>query len=327
MSVLACPQCTNPITDGRCAECGLDSSLLVQVRRSAERLARRAAQEAAAGEWQKAYDNAAESLRLSRRSNDLAAFVLLSATVAGAQGSVAMIPLPLASALPASLAGLLDDVLAMAGRLRRLSENASSPSEIETVLQELDPQHALLPPPPAHRPQRLSPLGVTAAGLALVAGLAGGWWNGERTTRQRMEARLATVSRPPPVSSSTPAPEPAPAPAPTPAPEPWVNALQSLPSLKEGLGAQAWRRGRNASRDGRYDEARQFLEVAVQTSKTSWYWPHALYYLGKSYHRLGRRDDAMAAYRRLEREAPDSEYVPEVRRLLARLDRGEGVDH
>jgi tetratricopeptide (TPR) repeat protein len=333
MLSLSCPQCTKPIADdGRCAKCGLDATLVVQIRRAAERAARNAARAAAAGSWQEAYDIAAGSLRLARRDNDLAAFVLLAAALAGAQGYVATVARPRADALPESVAPLVDGVLACADRLRTLAATSASSSEIEDTLRDLDVQHPLLPPPPPPPavapppPRPLWPRLATAAGMALVVGVAAGWWNGERTTRNLFETQIAATA----TQSKAPGQVAVAAAAPPPV-EPWVKALHELPpgasaALRDDLRSRAWRRGRDASRNGRYEEARQFLELAVQGPSRSWYWPHAVYYLGKSYHRLGRKEDAAATYRRLERDAPSSDYVPEARRLLARIAKGQGVD-
>ena len=119
MSALACPQCTNPVPEpGPCPSCDLDISLLFRIRRAAGSLAHRAAQSAAEGEWQRAYDRARESLSLARSDNDLAAFVLLLATVAGAHGSLASVPRPRAGQLPASLAPYAEELIAAARALR-----------------------------------------------------------------------------------------------------------------------------------------------------------------------------------------------------------------
>jgi hypothetical protein len=119
MSALACPQCTNPVPEpGPCPSCDLDVSLLFRIRRAASSLAHRAAQSAAEGEWQQAYDRARESLSLARSDNDLAAFVLLLAMVGGAHGTLASVPRPRVEQLPASLAPYADELIAAARALR-----------------------------------------------------------------------------------------------------------------------------------------------------------------------------------------------------------------
>src|SRR5262245_32300914 len=113
MAVIACPQCASPIAQGdQCAQCGLDASLLVHVRRAADSLAHQAAAAAGTGAWQQAYEAAAESLRLVRQDNDLAAFVLVAATLGGARGPLRSVPRPRTEALPASLAPLAEELLA-----------------------------------------------------------------------------------------------------------------------------------------------------------------------------------------------------------------------
>jgi tetratricopeptide (TPR) repeat protein len=290
MPALACPQCSKPIgDDARCAECAFDASLLLQVRQSARRLATVAARHAANGQWQAAYDAAAES-----------------------------VPRPRAEALPSTAAPFLDEVLSTATRLRAMADN---PQEAETLLRELDPRHALLPappppttPPPASPPvtpkRATSPLSALVAGaVLLVAGFGSGWYG-------RRAERPQAVSPPPPVAAQ-PAATPAPAPAPPSA---------AAPPLPDTLRADAYRRGRDASKRKQYKEALPYLEIAAQPPARNWYSEDALFFLGKTYHRLGRREDAAAAYRRLEKEAPNSSYVPEVRVLLARLERGQGVE-
>jgi tetratricopeptide (TPR) repeat protein len=317
MPALACPQCSKPIgDDARCAECAFDASLLLQVRQSARRLATVAARHAAKGQWQAAYDAAAESLRLARSDNDLAAFILLVAALAGAHGSVPSVPRPRAEALPSTAAPFLDEVLSTATRLRAMADN---PEEAETLLRELDPRHALLPappppttPPPASPPaspkRAPSPLFALVAGaVLLVAGFGSGWYG-------RRAERLQAVAPPPPAAAQ---------PAATPAPAPPSAAAPPLPDT---LRADAYRRGRDASKRKQYKEALPYLEIAAKAPAGNWYSEDALFFLGKTYHRLGRREDAAAAYRRLEKEAPNSSYVPEVRVLLARLERGQGVE-
>jgi tetratricopeptide (TPR) repeat protein len=344
-----------PIEDGgRCSDCGLDASLLLHVRGAAETLSAKAAQYAAEGRWQAAYDAAGESLRLVRADNDLAAFVLLLATLEGAQGPISSVAKPRAEHLPAELAPFADDVVATAIRLRSLVDSHASDEEIERVLLDFDPDHPLLsargpaatvaplptvaeappavPAAPIRRPRRLWPVVTTAAGAALLIGVLTGDWNGQRTTRQQLAAHIADLEA---RAQTTTAPQPTPTAATQSAPgtrsgDPWVEALRELPpqtykELQDNLGSSAWRRGRDASRAARYEEARRYLEFAVQGPRGSWYRPHALFYLAKTYHRLGRREEAAATYGRLEREAPDSGYGDEARRLVARLQQGQGV--
>jgi tetratricopeptide (TPR) repeat protein len=335
MVALACPQCAQPIAGGgRCGECGFDASLLSNIRRAAERLAHQAAERAAGGGWQEAYDTAAESLRFVREQNDLAAFVLLVASLAGARGSVAAVPRPRAAALPAPLAPWVDEVLDAAGQLRALGARSASPVEIQRALRELDPRHPLLPDPvPSRRRRWLVPATAVAVALPLaaIAGLAGRW-NGAETTRQQMQGRIAALDNALRRARQAPPPGASP-PAVVPAPplDPWLRALQGLPPrtqtrVQDSVSREAWHLGRAASRRGRYEQARKYLELAAQGPRGSDYWDAALYYLGKAYHRLGRPEEARAAYQRLEREAPHSTYLPEARRLLGRLERGQGVE-
>lgn len=317
MFALACPHCSKPIEDDpHCEECGLDASLLVQIRRSAEALAQKAAERAAFGEWQNAYEAAAESLRLARSDNDLAAFVLLIAALAGAQGSVSSIPRPRADALPSTLPPFVDEALSVAERLR----TAPSISEVEELLHELDPQHPFLPPPlPAPvelpKPRPLWPAWAVAASVALLAGTVMGWY-ATRQPAQKRTTEKRQLTTPPVIPAAPPRPS---------APKPWAMAMDDA-EIQNSFSTDAWRHGLQASKNGDYERARKFLELAIQGPRTSWYWEDALFYLGKTYHRLGRLGDAAAAYERLAREAPDSQYVPEARRFLARIARGEGVD-
>jgi len=359
MISIACPQCSTPIpAAGRCGPCGLDASLLLQILGASARLARTSAQRAGDGAWQEAYNAAAESLRLSRRDNDLAAFVLLAATLAGARGPVEAVPRPRAEALPAVVAPWVDGLLAAATRLRGLA--AGSPiAEIERALRELDERHPWLaglgpkPPSEARKPEEapprtplrrdgrvtpkpLWPALVAAAVITLAIGSLVVWWT-VRALRAAPQAQIANLTLQ--LQRSQEELRRAPRPTAAKAPEdPLEQAVRQLEdpklsghspkaaaALRDGIGRQAWRRGYEASARHRYDEARLLLEVAVQGSHQSDYWDDALYYLGKAYHRLGRGEEARATYRRLESEAPTSPFLPEAHRLLVRLDRHQGV--
>lgn len=291
-------------------------------------MAQKAARQAADGEWQAAYDTAAESLRLARQDNDLAAFVVIVASLAGAHRSVSSVPRPRAEALPPSLAPLLDETLEVAQRLRSMGEESASAAEIETVLRELDPQHRLLPPPaplpveapvvppqPQRFPWRLM---TAAAGVALLIGALTGSWTGQQTTQQKLGPRIAELEK---RLQTTPEPPAVPIQA--------AQAQSREPLLRQvqtTLSLEAYRHGLKASQREEYKEARQYLEFAVQGPRDSYYWDDSLYYLARAYHRLHEREKAAAAYRRLEREAPGSVYLKDTRQFLARLEQGQEVE-
>jgi tetratricopeptide (TPR) repeat protein len=363
MVSIACPQCSTPIpAQGRCSQCGLDASLLLRILGASARLTRTAAQRAGDGVWQEAYNAAAESLRLSRRDNDLAAFVLLAATLAGAQGAVATVPRPRAEALPTPLAPLVDGVLGAATKLRGLAESSSPPAELEEALRgalrELDEHHPLLsylrPKPPIEemkrRDQKLKILpgvrkpegrpvwpALTAAALAALILGAVVVWSASRMIRTRSQGQITDLTRRLQHTEENLRNAQS-RPATKPPEDPLGRAISQLentgrpghPSsaaaaLRDDISRRAWRRGYDASVRHRYDEARELLELAIEGPHKSEYWDDALYYLGKAYHRLGRREEARAAYQRLEREAPSSPFLPEARRLLVRLDGHEGA--
>lgn len=338
MTALACPQCTSSIPDqGHCEECGLDASLLLQILNAAARLAWRAAQQAADGAWQEAYDSAAESLSLDRRENDLASFVLLAAALAGAQGTVKSIPRPRMEAVPAPLSALVERVLATATTLRDLTEGSATDADLEATLRELDDHHPWLRRTNPERGKPRTTWSILAAGTlsGLILASVVAWWAVNRV-QARSQGRIDDLaaqllrtdeflrherSRSGPASNAS-RPNVSPV-APASSSD---HTASAIAAFHDDAGRRSWIKGFSASKHRRYEEARQFLELAVQGPHESDYWDDALYYLAKTYHRLGRREEALAGYQRLEREAPSSSYLPEARRLVARLERHLGVD-
>jgi tetratricopeptide (TPR) repeat protein len=346
-----CPNCERPIGgDGHCAECGLDATLLFAIRRSAETLARQSARRAGDGQWQKAYDAAAESLRLVANENDLAAFVLLVSSLAGARGSVRQVAKPDPQRLPTELRGPLEELLATLKELRSILQ-VEDEEEAARRVRELQARHPGLrlfgeiEAPVAvtslvlreTQPSRRF-LAMVAAAMLLVA-LLGGWaaagWAGRQGERERLalaqrlhetEERLRQQQ------------ETRPSPPVTPPQDPWLTALAALdqpetaPAAREAgvrdlTSRAAWKQGRAASRAGRYKEAKRWLELAVQGPRESDYRDDALYYLAKTCHRLGERERAEELYQRVMREAaPGSNFAFEAQRLLGLLRDGKGVD-
>ena len=188
---IPCPNCGHRIDSaGVCAECGLDATLLFAIRRSAETLARQSAQRAGEGRWQEAYDVAAESLRLMANGNDLAAFVLLASSLAGARGAVRRIARPDPHRLPVELRGPLKELLATEEEIRSLLQTEDS-DEAARRVRELEERHSGLglfskaealaavsavAAPPAQRDAQLSRRIFAAAVVAtLLFMLLGGW--------------------------------------------------------------------------------------------------------------------------------------------------------
>ena len=350
---ISCPNCTRRIDgDGHCPECGLDATMLFAVRRSADTLARRGAQLAGEGEWQSAYDAAAESLRLVANENDLAAVVLLASSLGGARGSVHKIAQPDPQRLPAELRRPLEELLATVDELRSIL-SIEDETEAARRIRELQGRHSGLrlfgeidapapdsvaAPSPVPRQEQRSrrSLALVAAASLLVA-LLGGWaavdFSGRaRQERLELEQKLQEMAgrlrqqqtpRPPPAVLHQ---------------DPWLTALAALdrpealstPSatgVRDLTSRAAWKRGRIASRTGRYEEAKRWLELAVQGPRESDYRDDALYYLAKTYHRLGQPERAAKLYQQVQQEAsPGSNFSAEAQRLLDRLRHGEGVD-
>jgi hypothetical protein len=350
---IACPSCGGPVgPEGRCVECRLDASLLVRIRATAELLARRAAGRAAAAAWQEAYDHAAESLRLAWRDNDLAALVLVVAAAAGARGGVRKVPRPRMERLPAGLGGhagfatLVAELAALRQRLEAKHDPASAAAELATFRARhpglLAPAGARVEAPAgqvrradSRRVRRWAAAAAILAGV-LAGGVAAGVWRAGAGSRAgtapaaavergrgqvqalasrvlllQEELRQARLETRPTVAPGLASPAVA-------APAGEVRALASR---------AAWLRGLRASRRRRWDAARHFLELAAATSGRDDYWRgDTLFYLAKTYHRLGRRELAAGAYRHLVAEQPGSALAQEADRLRARLARGEGVE-
>jgi hypothetical protein len=179
MPANACPRCAGSLdAEGDCAACRLDAAWAPRLRRAADALARRAARRAGEGAWQAAYDYAAESLRLAWHANDLAAFILVAATVAGARGSVGKVPRPRMERLPPIL-GAHATLLALAEELRGLGERlADSPDlhaaeHLVAAFEARFPAHRLTHAPCGELQVLAAP--APTAGPCPARRRAGGW--------------------------------------------------------------------------------------------------------------------------------------------------------
>lgn len=352
-ATLDCPHCKTPISAsaGVCGSCGLDATLLFAIHRGAGRLAALAANRAGAGDWQQAYDLSAHSLRLVRRGNDLAAFVLLGAAVAGARGTVARVPRPRGERLPAALAEQVEPLVERVRSLRSAApdEAQPEPSPEKAALSTRPPAEAPAPPvgvrPSAVRPAWAA--GIAATGL-LLGGLAGAWWRDTASPLPDQGISSAHESSSPPAAAPLSA-EPQATMVRTRLAEleavsaveqsalegRWVDALRFLAALPEGTaerpsfdrvrregGLAAWRRAYRLSAAGRYPEAEELLALVVAGPRDRYYWDDALYYLARAQHRQGRLEAARESYQRLLVEAPAEELAPHARRFLAQLGGG-----
>lgn len=333
MTNIACPHCANLLAEsGQCEACGLDGALLLAIRGTARELANEAARHAGAGDWAQAYELAAESLRLMWRDNDLAAFVVLVAAVAGVRGPVRSIPRPRPELLPESLAPHVEDVLATAERLRsgeeaeeieqveEVAKVEEEPSPLATDLEagqetETEPIEAVLPspPPPWWRGRSA---GLSAAAVVLLAaGVLLGELLGRVGSREPLPPDGPLPASPAPAAAAIQA-RPAPPPALAPA----------LPRIPVAVGHTAWSEGRKASSDGSYAKAREHLEIAVLVPPETFYWDDALYYLARAYHRLGECEKAAGAYDRLIQGSSHSQFVSDARHFRGRLTCGDEVE-
>lgn len=135
-SLPSCPGCGGALPADAACSCGLDPDLLRRVVAAADATAHRAARLAAEGRWQRAADTASTSLRLRRSDNDLAAFVLLTARLAGATGGPPTVPAPRPEKLPPTLGSYAQPLIHSLTALRSGARSADGNGPLEAAIED-----------------------------------------------------------------------------------------------------------------------------------------------------------------------------------------------
>ena len=93
-----------------------------------------------------------------------------------------------------------------------------------------------------------------------------------------------------------------------------VNTISSEDTKK--ASADAFEKGRKAYNSGKYDDAKKYLQEAVDLNKDN---VDAIYFFGRLYHKQGDKEKATEYYRKVVKDYPDSERVSEARSRLNEL--------
>lgn len=93
-----------------------------------------------------------------------------------------------------------------------------------------------------------------------------------------------------------------------------VNTISSEDTRK--ASADAFEKGRKAYNSGKYDDAKKYLQEAVDLNKDN---VDAIYFFGRLYHKQGNKEKATEYYRKVVKDYPDSERVSEARSRLNEL--------
>ena len=93
-----------------------------------------------------------------------------------------------------------------------------------------------------------------------------------------------------------------------------VNTISSEDTKK--ASADAFEKVRKAYNSGKYDDAKKYLQEAVDLNKDN---VDAIYFFGRLYHKQGNKEKATEYYRKVVKDYPDSERVSEARSRLNEL--------
>jgi len=323
------------VAERSCPSCAADLSLLHAVVTAATTLARKAAQLAAQGKWQSAYDSAAESLRLKSTDNDLAAFVLLLSAFEGATGSVRAVPRPHAENLPDEVGKYLHDLLDAVEKVRS-QDLPSSDCVRSRGTRSYRPLHLAL-----------ATIGFLALGLVLGQFLL---QRGERISILESAERPLSNH----VRSQNQATPTIPAItqrqdgestsehtfafdrelslilAKTALADDWAKVARLVAEvqpqhredlvrdiLPSSLARRAYLSGLRASRYGDYGCAEVLLDIAMTLAPPDTYFEDdALYYRARALQRTGHSLEAWELFNRVLTEFPSSPYRREARRFL-----------